>query len=271
MNFYTEASNTFDATNQDKRTILALQNVVGLKDEISLQYSQLDSTELQSKYKADDQLQKNKMLKEVNTKLETQQTATSGKYYGLLALFLVVAIGGIFLWFRFSKKSKIKDENLSKITVEKQLNETELKTEREISQEKEQRLQRQNQELMSNSLSQVNLKEQLQTIVTELKADNQFENASKLERLDNQLHWKLFMEKFDAVNPNFIGSLSKAFPQLSQSELQFCALVKLNLSYKEIGNILQITHQSVFTKKYRLKKKIQRDDDADFLKLIHSI
>jgi len=79
------------------------------------------------------------------------------------------------------------------------------------------------------------------------------------------------MTQFAKLNPTFSNELSKQFPKLSASELHFCALVKLNLSFKEIGLILQITHQSVFTKKYRIKKKMELEDDDAFYKTIQSI
>jgi len=48
-------------------------------------------------------------------------------------------------------------------------------------------------------------------------------------------------------------------------------LLKLNLSNKEIASLLQISHESVITKKYRIKKKMEINNDAEFEKLLLEI
>jgi DNA-binding CsgD family transcriptional regulator len=47
--------------------------------------------------------------------------------------------------------------------------------------------------------------------------------------------------------------------------------LKLNLSNKEISSLLQISYESTLTKKYRIKKKMQIQDDEEFEKLLAAI
>jgi len=48
-------------------------------------------------------------------------------------------------------------------------------------------------------------------------------------------------------------------------------LFKLNLSNKEIASLLQISHESAITKKYRIKKKMEISDDTEFEKVLMSL
>jgi DNA-binding CsgD family transcriptional regulator len=56
----------------------------------------------------------------------------------------------------------------------------------------------------------------------------------------------------------------KAYPQLTQGERDFCSFVKLNLSNKEIAHLLQISPESVITKKYRILKKLELAKETNF-------
>jgi DNA-binding CsgD family transcriptional regulator len=84
-------------------------------------------------------------------------------------------------------------------------------------------------------------------------------------------YWNNFETRFNSLNPNFESNLLTHFPALSKNDIQFCALLKLNLSYKEIASLLQISYESAVTKKYRIKKKMGISDDNEFEKIIIEI
>lgn len=66
----------------------------------------------------------------------------------------------------------------------------------------------------------------------------------------------LFYSNFEKIYPNFSQSLKKTNPNISVNELKLCALIRLNLSSKEIGQFLNITQDSVNKARYRLRKKL---------------
>lgn len=269
--FYKEASVSYVETHQSDIAIETLKKIVGLQEDVAKIEGDFDNATVQAKYQNDDQSKKLNVLKKDSSNLKAQQKSFYPIYYGLCLLLLLIVVVVYFFNRKSKQKSIAKEKELSIIQSEKDATESELVTERMRNKQQNQDLENQKQELILASLNQINLREQLAAFVTDLKENNQFSSAAKLEGIENQLHWKLFMEKFEAVNPFFIQRLTKQYPQLNQSELQFCALLKLNLSYKEIANVLQITHQSVFTKKYRVKKKMNLTEDADFLSTIHAI
>ncbi|BAP31135.1 ggdef family protein [Chryseobacterium sp. StRB126] len=72
-----------------------------------------------------------------------------------------------------------------------------------------------------------------------------------------------FLMKFKELNPDFINTLLKINPDLENSELTFCAMLKLHFSSKEIADYTFVQHRSVQQKKYRIRKRlnIPREED----------
>ena len=50
-----------------------------------------------------------------------------------------------------------------------------------------------------------------------------------------------------------------------------CAYIKMNMSTKEIANILNISDRSIQTSRYRLKKKLNLDPKIDLTTYIQAI
>lgn len=76
---------------------------------------------------------------------------------------------------------------------------------------------------------------------------------------------------FESINKNFYAKIKAAFPEVSANDLKICALIKLNLSIKEMAGILNISPDSVKTARYRLRKKLQlvtEENLAEFIKNI---
>ncbi|HBX50052.1 MAG: hypothetical protein A2275_13025 [Bacteroidetes bacterium RIFOXYA12_FULL_35_11] len=92
----------------------------------------------------------------------------------------------------------------------------------------------------------------------------------KLEALYNVLlsyqnssSWEQFNEHFSNVNPEFYRNLSLKHGDLSPSEIKLCALLKLNLSTKEIADITHLANDSIRTARVRLRKKLNLDSDIN--------
>ncbi|TKB98344.1 triple tyrosine motif-containing protein [Pedobacter cryotolerans] len=77
---------------------------------------------------------------------------------------------------------------------------------------------------------------------------------NEAKKLDND--WNQFAIHFDHVHANFLTNLKVNFPNLSPSDLKLCAYLKLNLSSKEIAQLLNITPRAVEVSRYRLRKKL---------------
>jgi len=72
-----------------------------------------------------------------------------------------------------------------------------------------------------------------------------------------------FMFAFEKVFPDFSVNLLTKNAELQQSEIEFCALLKLKLTTKEIAKISFIETRTVQNKKYRIRKKLDIPQNVD--------
>jgi DNA-binding CsgD family transcriptional regulator len=79
------------------------------------------------------------------------------------------------------------------------------------------------------------------------------------------------LSQFNAVYPTFMSSLLKRYPVLSQSDLQFCTMIRMNLSTKEISSLFNIEQRSVYARKYRIMKKIGLNEDDNLESVLFAI
>ncbi len=80
-----------------------------------------------------------------------------------------------------------------------------------------------------------------------------------------------FYSNFERIYPNFNHSLQRKYPNISVNELKLCALLRLNLSSKEIGQLLNITQDSVNKARYRLRKKLGIKSKEEILTVLLNI
>lgn len=80
-----------------------------------------------------------------------------------------------------------------------------------------------------------------------------------------------FLARFQEVYPELSDELLKINPQLTQSDLSFCALIWLGFSSKDIANYTFMQHRSVQSKKNRLRKKLEIDSEIDLYFFFRSI
>ncbi len=80
--------------------------------------------------------------------------------------------------------------------------------------------------------------------------------------------WQDFESRFENVYESFYNSLNEKFPDLTPGEKKLCALLRLNISSKDIAAITLQNPQSVDMARYRLRKKLNlspEDNLVDFL------
>ncbi|WP_131725517.1 MULTISPECIES: tetratricopeptide repeat protein [unclassified Chryseobacterium] len=80
-----------------------------------------------------------------------------------------------------------------------------------------------------------------------------------------------FLISFEVAFPEFTANLTQKHPELQPSEREFCAMLKLKLSTKEIAKYTFIETRTVQNKKYRLRKKLEIPQDLDIYNYIDQI
>jgi DNA-binding CsgD family transcriptional regulator len=82
-------------------------------------------------------------------------------------------------------------------------------------------------------------------------------------QLADESDWAFFEEHFDAVHAGFLKRLHDQFPELSPGDLRLAALLRMNLSSKEIAPLMHISVRGVENKRYRLRKKLDLPADTN--------
>lgn len=80
--------------------------------------------------------------------------------------------------------------------------------------------------------------------------------------------WETFEHQFQHVHHGFFQRLSERHPNLTPTELKVCSLLKINLSSKEIGNILNISARTVDNHRLSIRRKLALPSDANLTTLL---
>ncbi|MCX6300357.1 MAG: triple tyrosine motif-containing protein, partial [Bacteroidetes bacterium] len=83
--------------------------------------------------------------------------------------------------------------------------------------------------------------------------------------------WESFSTHFDEVANDFLKKLKQQFPQLTNADLKICAYLKLNLSSKEIAQLMNLAVRGVEISRYRLRKKLQLKSGESLIEFLQQI
>ncbi|HXS55217.1 MAG TPA: triple tyrosine motif-containing protein [Hanamia sp.] len=73
----------------------------------------------------------------------------------------------------------------------------------------------------------------------------------------NSSSWEQFVTHFNEVNNDYLKKLKTSYPSISNNDIKVCTYLKLNLSSKEIAQLMNISVRGVEISRYRLRKKLQ--------------
>lgn len=82
---------------------------------------------------------------------------------------------------------------------------------------------------------------------------------------------KRFESELDKFSYNFIENLSRKFPALSSVELRICSMIKINLSTREIANLMYLSKRTVENHKYRIAKKLLLRSGTNMVTFLNSV
>lgn len=111
------------------------------------------------------------------------------------------------------------------------------------------------------------LKGDLARTAQESGADDEQSLQGLLRKVKVNVHaardWKAFEAQFESVHQNFLRAIAGLCPTLSRTELRVCALLKLNMSSKEVADILSISVRTAENHRYKIRKKLGLSDDVN--------
>lgn len=80
--------------------------------------------------------------------------------------------------------------------------------------------------------------------------------------------WKRFSADFDALHNDLLKRLVEAYPELSEKDLRMCAYIQMDLKSKEIAPLMNVTLRGVEVSRYRLRKKLNLENDTGLKEFI---
>ncbi len=83
--------------------------------------------------------------------------------------------------------------------------------------------------------------------------------------------WEVFNTEFEILHHGFIHKLSQRYPNLTGLDLKVCAMIKINMRTKDIARLLCVSDRSASTYRYRIRKKMGLDPQANLVSLLASI
>lgn len=186
----------------------------------------------------------------------------------ILSLFILLILA-LLIWSQ--QRLKIKNEKLSKLTAERNfLNATKerIRLEKTLAQK----------ELELNSFirEMIEKNSQIEILNEKLKKSKTVNSDKLIEELNSEKslaskNWIEFTFKFKQLYPGFLKKLKTVIPNISPTETKLSILAFMNLSSKEIANILNISATSVNQGKYRLKKKISLEKEMSLTNFLQKL
>lgn len=103
---------------------------------------------------------------------------------------------------------------------------------------------------------------------------SQHDMAAMLSQLGESANsdnfWEVYQNNFNLIHQNFFKRLRERYPDLTPTDLRFCALLRLNLSTKDIAQFTGLSIRGVEGARYRLRKKLHLPENANLVDyLIH--
>ena len=83
--------------------------------------------------------------------------------------------------------------------------------------------------------------------------------------------WEEFAKYFEKMHPSFLAKLILNFPDLTPNDRKICAMIRINLSTKEIALMLNRSVRTIESAKYQIKKKLNLRDDQNLTPFLISM
>lgn len=182
---------------------------------------------------------------------------------------------------------KIENEVKSRISELKEQIENQKTVIKDISDSNTEVVERLNEkqaQLMQEALHSMEINTAMQNMARQLSVELKKAGIADKERiiltnLKNKIHNKsvllnsltAFQLKFNQTYPDFVSRIFSKFPNLTQQDIIMISAIFVNLNTHQLSVIFGISPESIRKSKYRLKKKLGIDKDADLVKSIHAI
>ena len=258
-------SKAYEQSNQHQKALKFFKEHKVLYDKIYDSNKSEQIHELEQKYQSE---KKDKEITMLANKADLAKVKSTRLW---IVLGLTCFFSSLLFWFQIQKrrKEKLVEQQKQKVI---ELENTKLTQELDFKK----------QELASKVLQLCRKNEFLQALdkkVTELKFQLKGTEKNEVDKLSRQINrdmeidddWEQFLRSFESVHPAFNTTVSQKYPNFSKGEFRMACLLKMNLTTKDIANLLNITIAGVKKTRNRMRKKMEIDSSVDLTNYFLSI
>ena len=204
--------------------------------------------------------------------------------------YLLVFVSGLYFLYRWLKKkfrlqrAKYEEEQKRLLYIhELEINKNESEMVALRNEKLEAEINYKNSELASSAMHLVKKGELLTKVKAELtQVMKGMDNAHAVAELKKMIRtlsdddnmdkeWENFTKHFDKVHSDFVVGLKEKHPTITGNEVKLCAYLRMNLSTKEIAQLMNISVRGVEISRYRLRKKLQLPSDINLFDYLINI
>jgi tetratricopeptide (TPR) repeat protein len=121
--------------------------------------------------------------------------------------------------------------------------------------------------------------DELVTLNDKIKKNQVDDTPQEIQKLVNTMRDNLVVDKhrqvqaknIEVVSNEFRDKLKSRYPDLTKTELEMCELIRLELSNSEISRVRNISQNSARMARYRLKKKLNLEDDQTVFDVLKDV
>ncbi|WP_026452691.1 tetratricopeptide repeat protein [Aequorivita capsosiphonis] len=265
INFLIGARETYRNKQNYKKALALFDRIDFLQDSLRSSEDRIKIKELEETYQNQIQREKNIVLAQNNTLLKDNNRRQGYITVLIIILAVVLLFLGALIYKYQRKKIKLQKSEFANLEKSNSALKVTQELEHELMLEKEERLADKERELVNMALEVADIQNKIRDL---LDSSNKEEISEPLATkiigiVDQKNYWKHFKSKFVEVQPEFSYSLSEMFPKLSENDVAFCCLLKLQLTDQEITSLLGISKKAVISEKDKIKVIMGLEDDNE--------
>ncbi|MEI8054096.1 MAG: tetratricopeptide repeat protein, partial [Bacteroidota bacterium] len=245
------------------------EDILKLSDTVNSESQKQQALELQAKYQFEKQEKNAKGLTRENELLRKSEDYKRKQIYLIILIASLLITTILLLTLRIRQRSLIQAQELEVKKKEVEIHMQQTKWAVKENNYRDQLLEQQKILLTQTLTDSEDLKIKMNQMVEEQGLERRKEMLEQFEKTKEEMIGidKLLVQ-LNNIHPSFNSSLLKSYPKLSQSDLQFCILYRMNISTKDIASLLHIEPRSIYAKKYRIMEKMELGKEDDFDKII---
>jgi len=247
-------------------------DLMELNDSVTTDREKRSAMQIQAEYQFERQQEKENLLMRENEVLKQKEQFKQKQLYLSISIGILLIIIILLLVLRQRQRSRENDRMLQakeqEILFQKERRDW-AEREKDL---RDQLIQQQKAELIRSVEDAAELRTKLEQLVVEQREEKRQELLEQIERgKEKKQSLESLLSQFNAAYPTFTASLVKKYPDLTQADLQFCSLYRMNLTTKEISVLLHMEPRSVYIKKYRVVDKMGLSETEQFEQVLYSV